>query len=202
MQSHSVDKNTRSHQLPLSSSLTTSSSSSGALKRHVGLWLLSVVAIDVVSLSAHDARADNTDTDSVGVSGGVISPIEITSVSPIQTGNVIKPSGGEFQTSVSIPANGDPPIYSGGGDPGSTPGTSSPGSVNLSGEPLFAYTVACPFFASGSSGTLQFQPVCPLGGTMTGSGTDSFNIGGTLNVSAAAPTGAFSFDFDVTVTYN
>ena len=163
-----------------------------------------LLAVPLAMFNLQPVRADNTDAESVSVSGSVVAPIAITSFTTLQTGNIVKPSSGEFDTTVNIPPNGASPFYTNGGDPGAgARGTQSPSTVAVSGAPLTAYLIGCESGANAGN-TVLFSPLCPDGGprTLGVGGTDSFTIGGTLSVKRTAPVDPFNFGFDVTVTYN
>ena len=51
---------------------------------------------------------------------------------------------------------------------------------------------------------MAFTTALPAGvtsGTLSGSGTGAFTVGGTLTVASAQPTGAYSGNYPVTITY-
>jgi len=91
--------------------------------------------------------------------------------------------------------------------------TSTNAAYNVGGNGLATYAITLPATITVTSGgnnmtinNLLARTASAgadgLTGTLTGGGTDSFTVGGTLVVPAAQPTGAYAGTFDVTVAYN
>ncbi|MEM1105666.1 MAG: DUF4402 domain-containing protein [Pseudomonadota bacterium] len=79
-------------------------------------------------------------------------------------------------------------------------------SFNVTGEPESAYTITLPSsvaISNGNGGNMTVNAFAgsKASGTLSLGGTDSFNVGGTLNVAANQATGEYTGTFTVTVEY-
>lgn len=164
-----------------------------------------LLSASALALLAGPAFADNTDDEPVTVTGSVVAPLELAVVGSLDLPDIIAPSTGEADSTLTIAASTTADgTYSSGADPTSltTDNAATPPTINVTGEDGLAFGVAVGA-ASGFPTGVSFLPNCAAAnGTLSG-GADTINCGGTLTVTASAATGNFSLGtFDLTVTYN
>jgi hypothetical protein len=163
-----------------------------------------LVALLVTSAVAL-AQQDHADAVTTPAGATIAAAITIVHTAHLHFGQVIAGAGAGTvdQTAAASPtrtATGctlgnttgmSPATFTVGGEPNATYAISLPDDVTVTltgpGDPM-----AVTDFVSSPSGT----------GTLSGGGSETLYVGGTLNVGAAQVAGAYTGTFDVTVTYN
>ncbi len=141
-------------------------------------------------------------SDFANVTGTLLAPISISSTANLNFGTMV-PTGTDgtvtvtpagVRTSVNVDLFG---------------GTPAAASFDVTGDPGANYSITLPSSATLTSGgdTMTVGPAPPFtddaGATPTlVGGSDTFNVGATLNVGANQAAGTYSGTFDVTVNYN
>ena len=138
-------------------------------------------------------------TVSTTASANILQPISIAKVADLSFGDVYP--DGTLAGTVTVDFAGGR-TFGGGASIGTAAGTS--GAFNVTGEANKSYSLTIPAtVALAGPGTdmnltLSSNPATSLDAT----GSDTFQIGGTLDVGAAQTAGAYSATFDVTANYN
>lgn len=161
----------------------------------------------VLVLSALSISASAQETASATATATIVTPISITKDVDMNFGNVAVQStaGG---TVVLSPAGGR--TKTGGVTLPTTAGTVTAASFTVSGTGNYAYTITLPSLAHTISSGANTMTVTDFVSTPSGAngaltaGEQILNVGATLNVGAAQPSGVYVSDtpFDVTVNYN
>jgi hypothetical protein len=171
--------------------------------------ILSIIVIGLSFSASAFAQVSATAT----AAATIVSPIAITKATDMNFGNVassaaagtvvLAPGGGRTANlGVTLPA---------------TVGTVSVASFNVSGTPNYTYSITLPAGATtitsgGNSMTVDTwtsSPTVAAGGLLSGAGTQTLNVGATLNVGISQAAGSYSSQnaggsgpFTVQVNYN
>lgn len=147
------------------------------------------------------------ETASATATATIVTPISITKTVDMNFGNVAVQSttGG---TVVMTPAGVR--TRTGGVTLPTTAGTVTAASFTVSGTGTYTYTITLPTLpltitSGANTMTVTAFNSTPSGiGTLAAGGTQTLNVGATLNVAAAQPAGVYvsATPFDVTVNYN
>ena len=162
-----------------------------------------LLALAVIGFSANSFAQSNVAATTA--SATIVAPISINKVTDMNFGNVavqnatagtviLAPAGTRTKTGgVSLPA---------------TLGTVTAASFTVTGEGIYTYAITLPtvdvtLISGGNSMIVNtFTSLPSATGALTG-GTQTLNVGATLNVSAAQAAGVYlSPSFNVTVNYN
>jgi hypothetical protein len=177
-------------------------------------WRLLIAAGLVVSTTGAFAQSSATATGTA--TANVIHPITLTASRPLAFGNVVP--GAALGTLVIAGTSGGAQSFTGGvTQPGGQKGTVSSAQFDVSGEGTYTYTITIPTAAvtisdgnapddmtvdTWTSSIATTAGAGVLNGALGAVGTQSFFVGGTLNVGAAQAAGSYTGSFSVTVAYN
>jgi len=156
-----------------------------------------------LALTTTDAEAQqNSATASANASASIVSAISIVRNVDLDFGQVV--AGGSPGTVVMTPVGSR--SATGGATLGSF-SSAAAASFTVSGDPDAAYSITLPISATLTSGgdtmILNNLTSNPSGaGVIGGGGSQVLNVGGTLQVGASQPSGAYSGSFNVMVAYN
>ena len=167
-------------------------------------------AAAIFALAAAPALAQSN-TSSVNASSSitVYQPISIVKDADLAFGRVVRPSTGTGPGSVTI-ANGGTRSTA-GGVIGLTSTTSAAGftvtgegasSVAISIPANFQLTNGSAFLTVTTTNDLGTPASTSLNGSLGGTGTKSFNVGGSVPITDTTASGAYTGSFTVTATYN
>lgn len=162
-----------------------------------------------VSAFAGQALAQNSATQSTTGSSTILQPITISKTTDLAFGKVVRPASGS--NSVVINETTGARTLSGGGNAQGVTSTTSRAEYSVAGEGGQTFSITVPgsfdMTRSGGSETLTVTLVSTatsgtLSGSLGGSGTAGFGVGGSFPVATTTTPGAYSGTFDVTVAYN
>jgi Domain of unknown function (DUF4402) len=165
--------------------------------------LISAAIVAAVAFTqAANAQGFNSSTVNANASARIITPIQITSPTGLNFGDVV-PSA-SAGTVVLTPAGGR--SATAGATLGSGTGVAT-AAFNVTGQASAAYTIVLPVSATISSGSNNmtvgtFLSSIGTTGALNVGGTQSFNVGATLSVGASQATGTYTGTFPVSVNYN
>ena len=153
----------------------------------------------LVSLFAFGAFAQATDTEITQANANIIGSIALTRTAHLNFGDIVANAAGTVivDTAGARTASG----------PGLAGGTASAAAFDVAGQSGKTYVVGVPTSAvtinGPSSSTMTVTAFTVSAGpyTLTG-GADTFTVGGTLTVGASQTIGAYTGNFNVTVSYN
>lgn len=143
----------------------------------------------------------NSDTATANVTADVVAAISITKTTDMNFGKVVAgATGGTVVLSTASARSAT------GGVTLGNAGATAAASFDVTGESGATYAITLPASATIVSGTDEmvvdaFEGDPDGTGTLTG-GSETLNVGATLNVDASQPTGTYAGTFDVTVAYN
>lgn len=164
---------------------------------------ITAVATAIILAPATVAQAQSsTDTATATSTATVVTAIAITNSADLAFGKIV--AGATAGTVVMSTAGSRSAT---GGTKLGNAGSASAAAFSVTGETGATYSITLPASASlsdGATNTMVLDTFTsnPSGtGTLTG-GSETVNVGGTLNVGAAQVAGAYTATFDVTVAYN
>lgn len=153
--------------------------------------------------------ASAQDTDSATATATIVTPISIVKVNNMNFGNVAV-SAATAGTVIMTPAGGT--SKTGGVTLPATAGTVSAASFTVSGQGAYTYAITLPTTdytithttTPASTMTVNAFTSTPTGTGALTSGSQTLNVGATLNVDAGETAGTYTnaTGFDVTVNYN
>ena len=158
---------------------------------------------------ATPAMAQSSATQSTTGTTKIIQPITLAKNTDLAFGSVVKPNSGA--NSVAIDATSGSRALTGGGDAALAPSTSGRATYTVTGEGGQTFSISTPtsfdMQRQGGSDTItvaltQSAASGTISGALGNTGTATFGVGGSFDVSAATASGAYSGTFDVTVAYN
>ena len=157
-----------------------------------------LIALTVASPTL--AGTGNTSTATGTATATIVAPIVLThpASASLNFGRFTRGTGG----TVTVTATG---VGSVGSDVTFVPGsTTAADSFTVAGDANRSYSIATSGGNVTSGATnLAFTPAASAStATLSATGTGSFTVGGTLTVTATAPTGAYSGTYTATVSYN
>lgn len=174
---------------------------------------LKVIFAVIIMVAGFSAEMSAQATENTTAAAQIVTPIAISETSPLHFGTmaVLAGTGGTCVLSTQGART-----QTGGVNLSVQNPSASNAAYNVSGALNTAYSITLPASitvtesVSGSATMtidhLLARPASAgadaLSGTLSNSGTDSFSVGGTLNVSAGQSTGLYTGSFDVTVAYN
>lgn len=173
------------------------------MKKNFTLTFLIVAALIGFSMST-SAQA----TGSATATGTIVTPISIVKVDDMNFGNVAV-SATTAGTVVMTPAGGT--STTGGVTLPATAGTVSAASFTVSGEGTYTYAITLPATDYTITHTIDASTMAvntftstPTGTGALTAGSQTLNVGATLNVDAGQSAGTYTnaTGFDVTVNYN
>ncbi|MDH5408963.1 MAG: DUF4402 domain-containing protein [Gammaproteobacteria bacterium] len=141
-------------------------------------------------------------TATASASATILTPIAIATTTNMSFGDVYADN---VSSGTVVLDTAGARTVTGGASTGPTAGTAAVFAVT--GTPSATYAVTLP----ATPVTIQNVALDSMtvdtyvsnsGGALSGAGTDSFNVGATLNVGISQPTGSYTGNFDVTVNYN
>jgi hypothetical protein len=169
------------------------------MKRHLGKLFLFLLALPMVLLQA---QTENTDAFA-----NIVNPITISETRSLHFGTmsvsssagtcILAPAGTRTQTGGVTLTNFTP--------------TATSAAYSVSGAASIAYNITLPSTSvtvtrSGGSQTMTITAFTSNktgnASILSGTGTDSFAVGATLNVGASQVAGLYQGNFNVTVAYN
>lgn len=159
----------------------------------------------VILVIGFAANVSAQSTASASASATIISPISITKTLDLDFGNVA--ASGAAGTVVITPAGTR--STTGGVSLPVIAGTVTSASFNVAGQGNYTYAITLPASVVISSGANNmtvdaFTSTPTATGTLSAGGTQTVNVGATLNVNASQASGLYTSGtpFDVTVNYN
>ena len=173
------------------------------MKKNLTLTLLTAAALIGFSMSA-----SAQDTDSATATATIVTPISIVKVDDMNFGNVAV-SATTAGTVVMTPEGGT--STTGGVTLPATAGTVSAASFTVSGEGTYTYAITLPttdytitHSTDASTMIVDAFTSTPSGTGALTAGSQTLNVGATLNVDAGQSAGTYTnaTGFDVTVNYN
>jgi hypothetical protein len=165
------------------------------------------VGTALISLSALDASKAQAATGTVNMTAVVLTPIVITSPTPLNFGSLTDTgAGGTVQI---LPVSGIQPAGGGTTSVGSTVPTAGVLSITAAtGVAIDLAMTAGPFTVTNGTTNMSvtgFNLVTDAGGTTEtitlGASPTTYPVGATLNVGAAQATGTYNGTFSVTAVY-
>lgn len=190
----------------------------------MGLLKKKLLVVVVGCICSCSAFADNNSTTQVTVLGTIIKDLTLNVDTPVRFGEVAKDpvTAPSVTLTVTDQATGAFTIgYTNNGSPdvsetgtgtesitASAPNRSEvgPGKIAVSGEPNYHYvaTTPSPYATITPAGQGVSMNITTFSGfrTLSGTGSDSFYLGGTFTVPTAAALGNYTGTIDVTVTYD
>ena len=168
-----------------------------------------------LALAAGGAFAQSSATTTANATATVIRPITVVSSADLAFGNVVP--GASLGTLVVAATSGTPTATASGGvtQPGTQFGTITAAKFDVGGEGGFTYTITLPTGAAtiSDAGAVDSMTVDnftssivvtagALSNAIGSAGTQTFYVGGTLNVAANQPPSNYTGTFSVTVAYN
>lgn len=173
--------------------------------------LTMLVAVAMLGTSGAAYAQASANVDATG-STRILQAISIAKDSDLQFGSIVRPSTAGTNTVAVSTANGRTLTGTGGGALASG-GTVSAAAFTVTGEggQTFSITPAATFTMNRTSpsggGSITVTTAVDagsgtLGGSIGSTGTKSFNVGGSFDVSNTTPTGTYSGTFNVVVAYN
>ena len=166
-------------------------------------------AAAIFALAATPALAQNSATATANSSITVYQPISIVKDADLVFGRVVRPSVGTGPGSVTIANSGARSVA--GGVIGLTSTTSAAGfTVTGEGASLVAISIPATFqlmngavpLTVTTTNDLATPASTALNGSLGGTGTKSFNVGGSVPITDTTASGAYTGSFMVTATYN
>lgn len=170
--------------------------------------IFTTVAIVALSGVATTSFGQATATAQADAHATIVTPITIVKVNDLEFGNV---AVGASSGTVDLDPNGGARTPTGGVTLPAVPGTVNPASFTVSGQANYVYGITLPSSITIASGAnsmtisnINSYPTVASGGTLSGSGTETLYVGGTLGVAASQAAGTYSTaaTFPVTVVYN
>ena len=168
--------------------------------KKVTIILSGIILMTIASLSVK-AQATSA-TDDATATARIITPITITNTQGLVFGNI---ASSNAIGSVTISPAGAR-SHSGGVTP-SVIGTFNNAIYTATGEANATYTISLPASVTISSGSNNmvvngFTSTPGATGLFSAGGTQTINVGATVNVGASQVTGNYSGTYDVTIAYN
>ena len=169
--------------------------------KKVTIILTGVILMSIASLNAF-AEGGTTATASANATARIITPIAITNTQGLAFGNIA--SSAAIGTVTVTPAG----VRTGtGGVTPSAIGTFNNAIYTATGENNATYSITLPSSINITSGSNtmvvnSFTSTPTPTGLLNGSGTQTINVGATLNVGANQATGNYAGTYDVTIAYN
>jgi hypothetical protein len=156
-----------------------------------------------LALSATGAFAQSSATASANATARIIAPITLAQVTDLNFADVVSAAAG----TVVLPPVGAR-SFTGGATAGSATGVAA-ASFTVGGQASATYAITLPAgtititSGAGDIMTVGTFTSSPSGtGTLSGTGSQTLLVGGTLNVGASQPQGTYTGTFNVTVAYN
>ena len=160
------------------------------------------IAAIIIAATSTSAFAQTSSTANGVAQAVVVGPLQLYHVAnaALNFGSFTASTGG---TVVVNPTSG---AASFSGPTSVTGVTPTADGFTVSGDPnrSFSITTGNGTIKDAANDSMAFTTALPAGvtsGTLSGSGTGAFTVGGTLTVASAQPTGAYSGNYPVTITY-
>lgn len=174
---------------------------------------LKILFAVIVMVAGFSAKMNAQATENTAAAAQIVTPIAISETSPLHFGTmaVLAGTGG-----TAVLSTQGVRTQSGGVNLSVQTPSASNAAYNVSGAVNTAYGITLPASITvtetvSSTATMIINNLLArtisagvdgLTGTLSAGGTDSFTVGGTLNVAAGQVTGLYTGSFDVTVAYN
>ncbi len=165
--------------------------------------VLAIASIFIAGATASFAQASAT----ASASATIITPITITKTADMNFGNIAV-SATIAGTAILAPGGTRTTGGAGGVTLPATTGTVAAASFTVSGQASYTYAITLPTSCTLSDGASHSMTVNTFTsspattGTLSGTGTQTLNVGATLNVSAAQASGTYTNATGVPVTVN
>ncbi len=162
-------------------------------------FLFTVAAL---AMTAEAFAQSNSASTSASATARIVTPIAIAKVTDLNFGDVV--SSGAAGTVIVTPAG---VRSAGGGATLGNGGSVAAASFTVSGQGSATYAITLPASATVTSGannmTVDTFTSNPSGtGALSAGGSQTLNVGATLQVGASQATGTYTGSFNVTVAYN
>jgi hypothetical protein len=170
------------------------------MQRNIIRTALLLIALVMLTLPGF-ALAQSQDSESATASANIMRSISLTKQADLSFGTIIASA---IAGSVTVDAASGAQSDTGGA---STFQAGNRAQFVVNGEPSFAFSVTYPAsvtLTNPSNDTMSASLLSDLTGdqgNLDGAGAANFSIGGTLNVNADQPSGAYLGTFEVTVAY-
>ena len=169
-----------------------------------------VVIIAAIVLFAGSTKVMAQATENTAAAAKIVTPISITETSSLHFGTMAILAG---TPGTCVLSTQGVRTQTGGVNLSVQAPTASNAAYNVSGAVNTTYSITLPASITVTSGPSSMTINALLArtasagsdgltGTLSAGGTDSFTVGGTLNVSQGQATGTYTGTFDVTVAYN
>jgi len=169
-----------------------------------------VVIIAAIVLFAGSTKVMAQATENTAAAAKIVTPISITETSSLHFGTMAILAG---TPGTCVLSTQGVRTQTGGVNLSVQAPTASNAAYNVSGAVNTTYSITLPASITVTSGPANMTINALLArtasagsdgltGTLSAGGTDSFTVGGTLNVSQGQATGTYTGTFDVTVAYN
>lgn len=161
------------------------------------------------SALATPVLAQSSATQSTTGSVTIVQSLQLAKNTDLAFGSVVRPTSGT--NTVAIDAASGARAMTGGGDAALAPSTSGRATYTVTGEGGQTFSISTPtsfdMQRQGGSDTVtvalaQSAATGTLNGALGATGTATFGVGGSFDVSSTTASGAYSGTFDVTVAYN
>jgi hypothetical protein len=172
---------------------------------------LTLIFAAVVMMAGFTAKVNAQATENTAAAAKIVTPIAISETSSLHFGTMAVLAG---QGGTCVLSTEGVRTATGGVNLSIQTPSASNAAYSVSGAVNTAYAITLPATISVSAGQSASMTIDNLKarsasagqdgltGTLSGSGNDSFTVGGILNVAAGQATGLYQGTFDVTVAYN
>jgi hypothetical protein len=169
-----------------------------------------ILLVAVIMIAGYSTNLMAQATENTAAAAKVVTPLTITETSSLHFGTMAVLAG---TPGTCVLSTQGARTQTGGVNLSVQAPTASNAAYNVAGAVNTTYAITIPSTITVTAGAANMTinsllartasaGTDGLTGTLSGSGTDNFTIGGTLNVLAGQVTGIYTGTFDVTVAYN
>jgi|WetSurMetagenome_2_1015567.scaffolds.fasta_scaffold00014_48 hypothetical protein len=172
-----------------------------------------ILFVVIVMMTGFTARMNAQATENTSAAVQIVTPITVSETSSLHFGTMAVLAGNSGSCVLSTQGVR---TQTGGVNLSAQAPTASNAAYNVSGAVNTTYAITLPASITVTESLLHTATMVidnlaartasaganGLTGTLSATGTDSFTVGGTLNVGAGQSTGLYTGSFDVTVAYN
>jgi hypothetical protein len=169
-----------------------------------------ILFVAVSMIAGYSTKVMAQATENTAAAAKIVTPLSITETSSLHFGTMAVLAG---TPGTCVLSTQGARTQTGGVNLSIQAPSASNAAYNVAGAVNTTYAITLPATITVTSGTESMTinsilartvsaGVDGLTGTLSASGSDSFTVGGTLNVSAGQVTGVYNGTFDVTVAYN
>jgi len=159
-----------------------------------------IFAVAMIALTSKTFAQDGQEaTETASSTATVITPISLTNVSGINFGTIAATTAGTV-----VIASTDATYSTTGQVSVTANSTPAPATFTVSGEDTYVYKIVLPTtdisLTDGATGSMILNAITSNATGAIGTSPEIFNVGGTLNVTAAQAAGSYTNEADLTVT--